>query len=475
MPENLYPGVYVEELSNLPPSIHSLTMSVPVFIGYTEKNTLIENEDLLFIPKEINSLLEYEQFFGEPQPETKSISIEFTGSVAEASIDEQLRSKYLMHYSLQMFFANGGNRCFIVSVGNYKDENFIDINKLLQGLEIAETVEEAGLILFPDAVNIENETDYYFLFKEAIRQAALLKDRFVLVDVYENKENGNNWMSNIQHPDGFSGLRNLLNGSTDELKYAAAYFPFLFTNILFKYSEIELAENAIDYIKISNADAADLFSLQTINNLQYAEAKRALSQLRMVLPVTPAVAGVYAQLETNRGLWKAPANVDINRALYPKHIITDQEQLFLNIDEVSRKSINAIRKFSGRGNALIWGARTLAGDDNEWKYISTLQYISMLEKSIAKGLAALLSEPNEQTTWVKIKILIQNYLTAEWRMGAMSGAKTSEAFFVQVGLGETMTEQDLLENRMIVLCGVALLRPAEFIIFRLQLTSTSVS
>ncbi len=468
MAKYTHPGVYIEEVPGVPLSIQSIIMSVPVFIGYTEKCTQTDNGDLLFVPREINSLDDYEIFFGKPKAETESISIEFTGSVAKALVDENLRSKYLMHYSLQLFFANGGGRCFIVSVSNYEAENIIEVNKLLQGLEVAVNADEAGLLLFPDAVNLASETDYYFLFKEAIAQATSLKDRFVLLDVFENKENGNNWRANVQHPDGLSGLRILLNGGSKELKYAAAYLPFLYTNISFQFLESSVTEDEKSFIKIISADAEDLFSLKTLNPTQYNEARRALSELPMLLPSAAAVAGIFMQVENNFGLWKAAANINIKRALYPKYNITDEEQQFLNIDSHSGKSINAIRKFTGRGQAILWGGRTLAGNDTEWKYISVVRYVSMLEKSIIKGVQQFLFEPNEPATWQKIKNTIENYLMQQWQMGALQGAKAKEAFFVNTGLGQTMTAQDVQENIIIIVCGVACVRPAEFLIFRLQ-------
>ena len=372
-----------------------------------------------------------------------------------------------MYYSLQLFFANGGGKCFIVSVGNYILNNSIDVNNLLSGLEIASGIDTAGLILFPDAINLSSLDDYYFLFTQAIRQASILKDRFVLLDVYENKVNRNNWQANI------SALRNNLNGSPAELKYAAVYFPQLYTNISFLYTEDKLDENILEYIKVNNADTTNLFDLRTINNTQYTESIRAIEQLQMFLPVTPAVAGVYAQTEINRGLWKAAANLNIDRALYPKYILSDYEQGHLNVDPIGGKSINVIRQFSGRGNAFIWGGRTLAGNDNEWRYISIQRYVAMLEKSIKIGIAPFIFEPNEATTWTKIKTTIQNYLTQQWRLGALTGLKPEQAFFVKVGLHETMTALDISENRINIECGIAPVRPAEFIIFRLQLTSST--
>jgi uncharacterized protein len=130
------------------------------------------------------------------------------------------------------------------------------------------------------------------------------------------------------------------------------------------------------------------------------------------------------------------------------------------------KSVNAIRSFEGRGPAIVWGARTLAGNDNEWRYVPVRRYFNMVEESVKNATGQFVFEPNDENTWVRVKSMIQNYLTQQWKSGALMGASTKEAFFVHVGLGETMTELDLFEGRMIVEIGLAVVRPAEFIILR---------
>jgi phage tail sheath protein FI len=176
--------------------------------------------------------------------------------------------------------------------------------------------------------------------------------------------------------------------------------------------------------------------------------------------------GIYAAVDNARGVWKAPANVNIKNAISPQYLITNQDQEGLNIDTSAGKSINVIRKFEGRGPAIVWGARTLAGNDNEWRYISVRRYFNMVEESTKNATEQFVFEPNDINTWVRVKSMISNYLTQQWKSGALMGASTKEAYFVHVGLGETMTEQDIFEGRMIVEIGLAVVRPAEFIILR---------
>ena len=162
---------------------------------------------------------------------------------------------------------------------------------------------------------------------------------------------------------------------------------------------------------------------------------------------------------------KAPANVDVRGVIKPVVSISAEDQGLLNVDPTSGKSINAIRFFQGKGN-LVWGARTLAGNDNEWRYIPVRRLYIFVEESVKKATEFVVFEPNDANTWLRVKTMIENFLSNLWRDGALAGAKAEEAFFVRVGLGQTMTPLDILEGRLIVEIGMAAVRPAEFIILK---------
>ncbi len=184
-----------------------------------------------------------------------------------------------------------------------------------------------------------------------------------------------------------------------------------------------------------------------------------------VLPPSGAIAGVYAQVDRDRGVWKAPANVSLNGVSGLTYYFKQSETDKLNVDVNFGKSINAIRFMTGMG-FMVWGARTLAGNDNEWRYINVRRFFNMVEESCKKSTMWAVFEPNDASTWIKVKTMIENFLLIQWRNGALQGAKPEEAFFVKVGLGETMTTQDILEGRMNVEIGMAVVRPAEFIILK---------
>src|SRR6185295_2379420 len=152
MAEYKTPGVYIEEIPHLPPSIASVETAIPAFIGYTEKAQWQKPDDLLNVPRRIESLLEYEQLYGFPDPEKTSLSVSFTTSgpriEVNGFVDEATRSKYLMHYSLQMFFANGGGPCWINSVGNYTvSGGEVEAQRLKDGLDKIAKINEVTLLL----------------------------------------------------------------------------------------------------------------------------------------------------------------------------------------------------------------------------------------------------------------------------------------------------------------------------------------
>lgn len=193
-----------------------------------------------------------------------------------------------------------------------------------------------------------------------------------------------------------------------------------------------------------------------VNEIQTAGGK---------LPPSGAIAGIYAQVDNNIGVWKAPANVSLAATNKPWVKIDDKQQEDLNVDVNAGKSVNAIRAFSGKGS-LVWGARTLAGNDNEWRYVSVRRTFIMVEQSVKMSTFWAVFESNTSITWIKVKAMIVNYLTNLWKQGALAGSSPEEAFFVNIGLGVTMTPVDILEGRMNVEIGMAVVRPAEFIILK---------
>lgn len=208
-----------------------------------------------------------------------------------------------------------------------------------------------------------------------------------------------------------------------------------------------------------------LKSLEASDNDTYNKIKTAINNLPMELPPSSAMAGVYARVDSTRGVWKAPANVGLTYVIKPSVRVTNDIQDGLNVDTTAGKSVNAIRSFTGKG-VMVWGARTLAGNDNEWRYVSVRRFFNMVEESVKKASDQFVFEPNDANTWVRIKAMITNFLINQWKAGALAGATADEAFYVKVGLNQTMTADDILNGIMNIEIGMAVVRPAEFIVLK---------
>jgi len=560
------PGVYVEEETKFPPSVAQVETAIPAFIGYTAEG--LQNK-----PTRISSMLEYETLFGKANPEVFAVA--FKDGVATAT--QPKVSDFKMYYAMQMYFANGGGPCYIVSVGNYTDpvlvESVTSDKTLLNGLELLKKEDEPTLIVFPDlqglvpnaadvaaaqaaaqvadsnkvaaaaakdaaqavsdavagadvaaaviaavakantytvadpnnlaevaanqsakavtgaaqiagnavaatvatvksaaqaVANVFNavlttatsvadaSTDYaedivdidsddvttvYSLYNSALDQAELMKDRFVIMDVLG---------------DDHVTFRSKVIAAG--LKYGAAYHPKLKTVLSYNFNEA-------DVLVTGTFGIATLAGLKSKNSDFYNQAKKAIESKRVVLAPSSAMAGVYAKVDSTSGVFKAPANLGLNFVEAPTVKISDRDQDKLNVDATSGKSINAIRTFTGKGT-LVWGARTLDGNSNEWRYVSVRRFFNMVEESVKKATERFVFEPNTANTWIRVQTMIENFLNQQWQDGALAGSKPEEAYYVSVGLNKTMSAQDVLEGRMNIEIGMAAVRPAEFIVLR---------
>lgn len=382
------PGVYIEEIPAFPPSVAQGPTAIPAFLGYTEKGKGISA---------ISSLPEFDRIFGGP---------------SHGAAQDDANSNYFMYYALSLFFANGGGRCYIVSVGNYDESGTPNKADFESGLVALGKEAEPTLIVLTDAIKLA-AADYYQLCRFVLAQCEKLGDRFGIFDVKDG---------DVELFRGPAGI------GDHSLMYGAAYHPYLQTSLSYTHA---------------GGDEG------------------------VILPPSAAIAGVYVSVDRDRGVWKAPANVSLSGVIAPTEKISPVEQENLNVDIVGGKSVNAIRQFAGRGT-VVWGARTLAGNDNEWRYVPVRRLATVIESSIRSALAFAVFEPNDASTWLKVEGMIQSYLFGLWRHGALAGLTNELGCFVQVGLGKTMTAQDVLEERMIIEIGIAPVRPAEFIIIRVS-------
>ena len=476
------PGVYIDEVDGFPNSVVQVPTGIPVFIGHTEKAAR-GAENLTGTPTKVRSLMEFNRLFGGAPRTTVSLSGLTNPVVSFAS------ARYLMYHGLRMFFDNGGSECWILSVGNYDTAPAVAaLSKPLQQGEALEKESEPTMVCIPDAMQLP-VNDWTTLSRLTIDHCAKMQSRVALLDIH------NGWRPAREVISGPNGIWNKLDG--EDLGFAAAYYPWVNTSVI-PLSDVNLGaidpgsithlQEAIkgDVADPDNADEvaaaehlADMLvepgeeedhdiTPQTahLTALTRSPTYRALIEKARealnLLPPAAAMAGVYARTDANAGVFVAPANTGLTGVVSPAVAISSDEQADLNVP-LNGKAINAIRTFQGRG-VLVWGARTMDGNSQDWRYINVRRTMIMLEQSIKTAAEAYVFSPNTASTWATVKSTITNFLTNQWKEGALAGATPDEAFSVAIGLGETMTAQDILDGYMNVSIKVAIARPAEFIV-----------
>ena len=480
------PGVYIQEIPVLPASIVSVPTAVPVFVGYTQMAGEIKPDDLKGKPFMIDNIMEYQQFFGLPWPEpglVATVDDSVRPPVVTVTFNDATRSPYLLYYSLQMYFANGGGPCYILSVGYYNAANPVINLGDYKGADGTfcpqlQNYNDITLVVVPDAMSIQHTATpdtgdklYYELMSSVIDHCTLMQNRMAVMDVYPV----NGYAIPQQNIDALRSNDGNTNGlqiqNPENFKFAAAYYPRIYTNVTPSIADpgTGIDNDALVHVTLKSNPTSTV-TLDTLKGKQgqiyYAVKNYISNNLEMLLPAAPAVVGVYASVDNSSGVWTAPANIGIVNAVDLEQHINAKDQGLMNIDPATGLSVNVIRSFPGRGSAIIWGARTLAGNDNEWRYISVRRFFFMVEQSVKNAIEPFVFASNDNNTWTRVKAMIGNYLTGLWKQGALMGNTAKDSFYVHVGLGETMTEDDIWNGRMIVQIGMAVVRPAEFIILQ---------
>lgn len=447
------PGVFIEEIAPTTAVIPDST-AIPAFVGYTAKiPTLVEGN---IPPVRITSMLEYETVFGGPD---KRILVTLGGandavvSVSDYGVD------HILYYAVKLFFDNGGGPCYIASAGVYPAVGITQISKpsLIAAVNLLEFEDEPTLLVVPEATQLFTIGSWAEVSKELLNQCAKLQDRFAILDTYERNS------LTIEIDDFRSNI------GTQNLNYGAVYFPRLITNLPYEFdgenpNSITLKLIDSSYKTLAQAILDATVTASFAENILQEIADQNFQENTMVLPPSSAMAGVYAATDRTRGAWKAPANVGLSSVSAPSLLLTNSEQEDLNIHS-SGKSLNVIRSFTGKG-IVVWGSRTLDGNSNEWRYVPVRRTFILVEEAIKEATQSVVFETNDANTWLRLRNTVRNLLNNLWRKGAFAGAKPEEAYFVNVGLGESMTSQDILEGRLIVDIGLAAVRPAEFIVLR---------
>lgn len=511
------PGVYLNEQNAFSNSVVAVATAVPAFIGYTPQ-ALYEGRSYLNVPQKITSFAEFQAIYCYPDPAppaspTKQYSPTYY-LVAQKSkpadnnymvINDQFYSilpdpntVYYLYNSIRLFYENGGGDAYIVSVGSYgapsgKPANGgeqlinpnVQLNDLKKGLDLLLNEQEPTMYICPEATLLSVE-DNGTLMQEMLLQCTQMQTSVAIFDVIGGKN-----PDPIMYTKDIETFRN--NTGMVGLNYGAAYYPFVGTTIM--------QNSDIDYTNLFGGDVKQLAPLinpasnpnQAVATIlaniespsgtpltvtQYHNAltnsskvystiiKHVLTDANL-LPPSGAIAGVITSTDNTQGVWQAPANTSMVGVASLPIRLSESQQGGLNMDAVSGKSINAIRFFNGIG-ILIWGARTLDGNSQDWKYLSVRRTMTLLEQSCKLAARAYVFEPNVKNTWEAVKAMISGFLTTIWKEGGLQGASAADAFSVECGLGTTMTSDDLLLGFMKVKVKVAIVRPAEFIILTFQ-------
>ena len=596
------PGVYIVEKNAFPNSVVEAETAIPAFIGITDK-AQNGNDDLKGVPWKISSMTEYLQYFGgapelefavdikkyfylseeqkkegkalpdalkEPAPGIFQYCICPSGECGKVKFDNKVGTEkddkngeetpvgyafrvdganpYTLYYNMMMFFANGGGTCYVVSVGNYGDDNkdTLDKKNVEAALAALEKIQEVTMIIVPEAVNYEKCTGN--MQQLMMKHCGEMANRFAILDVPSGA-------ANTPLDKRMEAFQNTI---TNYFSYGAAYFPWLNTSVLserdlngtmftwsdnacaqiekftdpalveivkafcWKSEELELKPNDLKEIEkfghtfkfgeveegeiYADADAEkkkeDRKTLGKIEKVEeikdntgkitskkikvtwlpsfnlvedkqafhqalssssvlYKQAIKSVLAKLNLLPPSAAMAGIYTMVDRSRGVWKAPANVTLNYVNSVTEDIDDDAQANLNAP-MNGKAVNVIRPFRGEG-IKVWGARTLDGNSLDWRYINVRRTMLFLEESVKNAARAYVFEPNDAGTWINMKCMIENFLRSVWKRGGLAGATPEDAFEVHIGLGDTMTGDDILEGIMRITVLVAITHPAEFI------------
>lgn len=396
----LSPGVYVKEIPSGSQPIAGVGTSTAGFIGFiTDSKINIPNPD--FDPgKDENATTNPKEI----EFEIKALKNEVKlctnfGDFTRIFGDFSLDAgQNTLAHAVYGFFNNGGTRCYVVWAPPATDPKTI--------LEKFEPIDEIALVAAP------GQTDAA-VAAAVIAHCELMGDRFAILDSPEVVED--------QTKLNF-GAGNLLPGKSN---YAAYYFPWI---------------AVFDPITKYQNPAGDG---------------------RKFIPPSGHMAGIYARVDANRGVHKAPANENVRGALGLKYLISKSQQ-----DGLNPLGVNCIRDLNGA--ITVWGARTLGGDKNgEWKYINVRRLFLFLRESIDEGTQWVVFEPNDRALWAKIRLNVGAFLTNVWRDGALFGSTPEEAFYVRCD--DSTNPPEVREaGQVITEIGVAVTKPAEFVIFKIS-------
>jgi phage tail sheath protein FI len=408
MPQYLSPGVYVEEVPSSVQPIAGVGTSTAGFVGVVPNAVTVPRRNPDFDPTQdvstANSPSVGDSFTlpaASGEVRLCTTFSDFTRAFGGFSTDAGQSN---LAHAVYGFFNNGGTRCYVSRVATAGD--------IGTALTAFAAIDEIAIVAAPGVVTIAARS-------AVVDHCASTGDRFAILDLAEALETDGVLDLTLLDP---SNEDNVLPDNSD---YAATYFPWIAA-----YDPAEAIQNP-------GGDG-----------------------LRFV-PPSGHMAGIYARIDTERGVHKAPANAVVRGALGLRYAISKAQQ-----DGLNPQGVNAIRDLNG--NLRVWGARTIGGDRNgEWKYVNVRRLFLFLRESIDEGTQWVVFEPNDSSLWAKITRNVTAFLTNVWRDGALFGDTPAQAFYVKCDAETNPPElRDL--GQVVTEIGVAVVEPAEFVIFRIS-------
>lgn len=317
------------------------------------------------------------------------------------------------------FFRNGGTRCYAVSLPKNKP--------VKDGLDALKQIDEIAIVAAPGFTDPAS-------YNDLLEHSENMRDRVAILDGVERVEDINKLVTVARAGGPAAGAAGAAggDGAPDGVRprlskggYGAFYYPWL------------VVQDPLD------------------------------SSKTVTVPPSGHIAGIWARTDATRGVHKAPANEPVRGALNLTHILTRQDQEVLN-----PAGVNVIRFFTREG-AMLWGARTLADGSSEWRYLNVRRLFNMIEESIATSTRWIVFEPNDRTLWKSIRRDVSAFLTRLWQDGALMGRTPQEAFFVKCD-EETNPASNIDAGIVTTLIGIAPVKPAEFIVFRISQLESGV-
>jgi Bacteriophage tail sheath protein len=332
--------------------------------------------------------------------------------IPQGGISWPYKDSLYMPHGVRGFFENGGAQAYIVRIGTGDDPTSLNPDDYKGGLKFLEAIDDVNLICIPDAAAHKDCGD---IQKKMIDHCIALKDRFAILD----SPSGADLAMIEQH-------RGIVQS---EKGFAALYYPWV----------------------------------EVLEPIHPSKPRPAIPPTTFV-PPSGHLAGVFARMDNERGVHKAPANTEVRGVRGLEQKLSDGEQGPLNL-----KGINVLRIFPGSAQVIVWGARTTVDPIvTDWLYVNVRRLMLYIEESIEEGIRWAIFEPNNLALWQKLKRTITEFLTRVWRDGALFGDTADKAFYVRID--EALNPPSALAiGQLHIEIGVCPVRPAEFIIVRIGL------